>query len=766
MTHGRILRQRPFRILLIIEVFVLLAGIAGLFGKDAVYEYGLEHMTVHYGVYMQEYGGVYVDEYNGVEGTAVDFAGIALPKGTYQVQLHYATNTDFQQLCEMTNAEVGRKNLLTNAGILFSGLDQTDFEMWLLKDSSQNVLHVNYGGKGFLVVQGLTIRQTNAMNRVILFLLVCGSLLVDLMYLYVQYDRAHRISAESRNAAFLLGLTIVLAALPLSVDYMISAGDLGYHLMREEGIADGIRGGQFPVRISPEWQQGYGYASPIFYGETLLYPAGLLRLIGFTMTSSYRIYHFLIVAATVLIAYTCFRKIFQNVYVGVFCSALYSLSVYRIYKTYYTASWGETLGIMLLPLILYGFWRVFTQDVEEKSYRYSWLPLTLGFSGLVQSHLLTGELVGGFTILLCILLWKKVFRRQTFLVLAKTVIYSLLLSAWFLVPFADYMTTGDFVIHHVSGRTIQERGLYLAHLLFTFFENGDNVFFKDSGMYHTQAMGIGAALLLSLAVFVWLLLWRGLAKVRRQEKALAVIAGAFGVLAMAMSLQSFPWDRIQAMNDVSAALVSSIQFPNRFLTIANICLTAVAGFVGKYMLEHRDKRTAGIFFTGMMFLAAVSSLHLTDRILSNSSVIWGYNREAVGTGYIAGAEYLPYGADPSRFVWHDPVCSGELTFCDYEKRSLGASARLDNPGEAAETAAFSLLYYKGYHAYAPESGEELPCYAGENFEVTVDVPAGFSGTVEIAFESPWYWRMGEAVTLATVLTMLFFARRRVRIERK
>lgn len=761
MTHGQILRQRPFRILLIIEVLVLLAGIAGLFGKDAVYEYGPEHMTVNYGVYMQEYGGVYVDEYSGAEGAAVDFADIALPKGTYRIQLHYVTDTDFQQSCEVTNDAVGRKNLLTNGCSLFSGLDRTDFEMWLLRDSSQNVVHVNYGGEGFLVVRGLTVRQTNAMNRVILFLLVCGITLINLIYLYVQYDRAFMISVESKTVAFLLGLTIVLAALPLSVDYMIGGGDLGYHLMRVEGIADGIRGGQFPVRISPEWQQGYGYASPIFYGETFLYPAGLLRLLGFTMTSSYRIFHFGVVVATVLIAYYCFRKIFQNVYVGVFCSMLYSLSVYRIYKTYYTASWGETLGIMLLPLILYGFWRVFTQNVEERSYKYSWLPLTLGFSGLVQSHLLTGELVGGFTILLCIILWKKVFQRQTFLALAKTVIYSILLSAWFLVPFADYMITGDFVIHHVSGRTIQERGLYPAHLLFTFFENGDNVFFSYFGMYHTQAMGIGVALLLSLAIFGWLFFGRKLTEVRRQEKVLAVIAGAFGVLAMVMSLQVFPWDRIQALNGISAALVSSIQFPNRFLTIANVCLTAVAGFVGKYMLEHKDKRTAGVFFVGTAFLITISSLYLTNRILDNSTAVWGYNREAVGTGYISGAEYLPYGADASRFVWHDPVCSGELTFSDYEKRSLGAAVRLDNPGEDAETAAFSLLYYKGYHAYAPESGEEFPCYAGENFEVTVDIPAGFNGRVNVEFESPWYWRMGEVVTLATALAMLFFTRRRV-----
>ena len=130
--------------------------------------------------------------------------------------------------------------------------------------------------------------------------------------------------------------------------------------------------------------------------------------------------------------------------------------MYRIYKTYLCGSWGETLGIMALPLLVYGFYRVFSRE-EEEGCQKSWIPLTVGFTLLIQSHLLTGEMAGFFTILLCILFWKRVFRKKTFLVLAKTVVYSALLSAWFLVPFMDYMLTGDFVIQHVSERTIQDR---------------------------------------------------------------------------------------------------------------------------------------------------------------------------------------------------------------------------------------------------------------------------------------------------------------------
>lgn len=537
---------------------------------------------------------------------------------------------------------------------------------------------------------------------------------------------------------------------------MISSGDLGYHLMRVEGIKDGILAGQFPIRISPEWQQGYGYASPIFYGETVLYIAALFRLIGFTVTTSYRLFMAVVAIATVLIAYECFKKIFRNKYVGVLCSLLYSVSIYRIYKTYLCGSWGECLGIMFLPLIIYGFYRVFTQDIHESSYRRSWIPLTAGFTLLIQSHLLTCELVGGFTIILCIILWKKVFRKETFIVLAKTVIYSVLLSAWFLVPFVDYMLTGDFVIQHVAGRTIQERGLFPAHLFLTFFIAGGNVFFASNGMADSAPTGIGIALMAPLFILLYLFFTGKAAALAKTEKKLGILAAIFSVAAMLMSLSLFPWDRIQFLNRITATLVSSLQFPNRFLIIANVCLTAVAGVVAKYVITSKNTAYKVIYFAGTFLLVMISNIYLLNYTLNNNTPVRVYNNEGMGTGYISGAEYLPYGADAEDFVPRSPVCEEGLEARDYKKLSLGASVHMCNQktNDQPATVEFPLLYYKGYQAFATTDGEKLDCHAGNNFVVAVDIPSGFDGDILVKFISPWYWRLGEAVTVLSLIIMI------------
>ena len=747
-------KHRRFRILLIMEILLLFIGAVGLFGKNEVYEYGYESMSCNFGTYSEEYKGYVADGQDGITGNMVDFAGIVLPKGTYRIQLHYVTDTNTLNQMMVTDETLSRQSLRTNGTSLFAGLNRTDADMWLLRDSAHMAVHAYYDGEGFLAVQGLTIYQTNAWNRVVLFIMLCLFAAVNTVYIYRCYDREYHIPMKNKTVTFCLGLIILFACFPLAMDYIAGGGDLIYHLMRVEGIRDGILNGQFPVRISPEWQQGYGYASPIFYGETLLYPAALFRLIGFSVTTSYRIFMFLITAATVLIAYYCFKKIFSEPFIGVFCSMLYSLSVYRIYKTYQCGAWGECFGIMLLPLFVYGFYRVLTQDINEESYKRSWIPLTIGFSLLIQSHLLTGELVGIFTLLLCVICWKKVIRLRTFTVLAKTVIYSLLLSAWFLIPFTDYMTTGDFVIHHVSTRTIQERGLYPAHLLFTYFISGSTVFFSTDGMYDSAPMGVGIVLVAALVLFAYLLFSGRMEGLTEEEKTLGKIVSVFSVLAMLMSLSLFPWDRIQAWNGITATLVSSIQFPNRFLSIATVGLTAAAGVVLKYLVKQQNKVRTVWYAGGMIFLLACGSIYLMEYSLDQWGAWRVYNNEGMGMGYIAGGEYLPVGTDPALLMYHDPVCTGSLEAANYRKLSLGAEAHLSNKSEEAESAAFSLLYYKGYHAYDMDSGEELKCYSGSNCEVTVEIPAGFEGNVRVEFVSPMYWRAGEIITVLTVLCMV------------
>lgn len=756
-------KSKKYIAVLILEVLLLIMGICGLFGKNNVYQYGLEDMTANFGTYSEEDGGYKADPSTGTTGNLVDFQHICLPKGHYIVSLKYDTDVDYNNLCTVTASQSGFNGCLTNGSNLHEALDETDYDMWLLRDTDNIIVHATYNA-GTLIVKGLTITETNALYRVYLFVIVCGILFLNAAILFREYDKKYEVSKKTKTVVFGLGLVTVLSSLPLMTDYIMNNGDTIYHLNRIEGLKDGILSGQFPVRIAPRWLEDNGYASAIFYSEIFLLPAAFLRILGFTVTTSYHIYIFLLNFLTASTSYYCFKKMFRSEYIGLLCSALHTLSLYRIYKTYMTGGLGETLAMIFLPFIVYGFYRVFSEDHTAKEYRWSFVPLTIGFSGIVMSHLLTGELVGGFTILLCIVMWKKVFRKETFWVLAKTVICSVLICAWFLVPFMDYMLTGNFMIQNVSARTIQSRGLYLAHLFTAIPFAGGTSLFESAGMVNTAPVSVGFTLMVILVV--WFYLWFGgnganlkNGYLEKREIGFGKIAAVFSCIAMIMSLNIFPWDWIQSKHSMLATLVSSLQFPTRLLTIASILLVALAGVVFKYILASGKEILKTAFVCSVCGLTVITSLFTMSDHLYKGNFVKIYNAAGMNYGYIAGAEYLPYGTDQSKIVFRNPESSENVVIESYEKGALQVDVNCYTIGDGGGSVTMPLLYYKGYQAYDLGTGEKLEVFDGENHSVSVRVPDGYSGVIRTHFVSPWYWRVAEAVTVISALGFILLYRR-------
>lgn len=756
-------KNKSFLILLAVEFILLVALTINLFGKNDVYEYATTDLTFAAGIF-QEDGSLYADSTHGINGEMARFKLNPMKAGVYRVALDYDATTDMQGMCQVVDNSIKHKNLLTNGSHLYSGLDKTNFTMWLKTESDALDCIVSFGGNSSLTVKGLTIYETNALARIYLFLAFVLSIAVNTVYFLYEYNKKHPFPQKSINVGLgLLGI-ILIGAYPLMSDVILAGGDTTFHLLRIEGIKDALLSGQFPSRIAPEWQHGYGYASSIFYGETILYIQAFFRLIGFTILNSYRMFQFILLAATVLCSYYCFKKMFNEAYIGLLCSALYSLSVYRIYKAYMVGAYGEASAILFLPFIAYGFYKVFTEDITAKEYKRSWIPLTIGFTGLVQSHMLSGELTGFFTIILCLLLIRKVFRLQTFIVLAKTVIYTCIASAWFILPFLDYMLTGDFQVQHVSGRTIQERGLYLSHLFKTFTGNGGAVFFADTGMLDSDPQTVGISLLLALGVWLWLCVSGKKALLEKKYWATGKIAALFAVLSITFSLAVFPWNNIHFMNRLTATLISSLEFPHRFLTIGVVALTVLTGVVCKCLIAWQENRPEGepkryyfpVYCSIAALLLILSSVYLMNEAMDKQGSYRIYNSEGMGFGYVSSGEYLPYGTDTNQLWYKDYVAEDNLQVDYYKKESLSAVIDCKNESQREAFLELPLLYYKGYTAIDKESGEKLTVYDGTNHSVSVAVPAGYNGTIAVKFVSPWYWRVAEVISVASFVVFLFY----------
>ena len=149
----------------------------------------------------------------------------------------------------------------------------------------------------------------------------------------------------------LCAVAVLTCAPAMTNSGALQGADWSFHLSRIEGIAQGLREGQFPVRVYSIAKDGYGYAPSLFYGELLLYFPAVLRLLGMSVQGAYHTYLLTLQLLTAGIAFFSLRQIFRHNKTALVGSVLYMLSTYHLYKIYWLSAVGEYTAMAFLPLI-------------------------------------------------------------------------------------------------------------------------------------------------------------------------------------------------------------------------------------------------------------------------------------------------------------------------------------------------------------------------------------------------------------------------------
>lgn len=350
---------------------------------------------------------------------------------------------------------------------------------------------------------------------------------------------------------------------------------------------------------------------------------------------SYRIYGIVSNVAAAGSSYVCFSRIFRRQKIGIICSALYTLSVFRLYKLYVAGDVGESAALAFIPLVLYGLYRIFTEDPEGETYGTAWVPFALGITGAAQSHALSGGLTGAAVLFFCVVYVRKLFSGRVALELLKGILSSLLVNLWRLVSCVRYyLTPGE----PAPAQAIQGKGLYFAQLAFHFWTVDSDGAEGSSGMRHCAPVGVG--LILTAALGIFLILWFS-GKLREPdagEGRFVKAAAVSGSLCLFMSMNIFPWDRIRALNTGAALFVGRLEFPDRFLGWGTVCLVLVSGYCLWYF-ERGGKR----FCYGLMAGAAVagiatSGMYLLDHVDNGRDSFGAYHEEGRGADPLPGSD--------------------------------------------------------------------------------------------------------------------------------
>lgn len=686
-----------------------------------------------------------------------------LRKGYYQYSVSYenTSSKSYVWIDVPTNAY----HVMEAAGIDFEeGIHEDKKEFWVYWDVNAT-LRLNYNGTGSVTITDFVIQETPYGARLRLFYTLLALSAVDLLIAIYFYLKKHAITKQEKYIfAGLLTITL-FSSYPLFVDYVIKGHDLFFHLTRLEGIKDGILSGQFPVRINPDFYNGYGYANPIFYGEIFLYIPALLRLIGFPLTKCYNIYVLLVNIFTCFGGYYCFKRIFRSPVVGLTVTLLYTLAPYRLMDVYMRAAVGEYTAMAFLPFVVYGLYRIYTEDVREKRYRWCFLPLIMGLAGILQTHVLTGEMVGGIILLVCVLLLPLTLQKQRLWALVKAVAVTVGINLWFIVPFLDYTLTQSVnVLEFTELSPIQNSGIFFTQLL-SLFQNYTDVgnLPAGHGIFNEMPLTLGMPLVLGMVLCMVMIWGDGGEKHRKAQAAFLLV---INVLIICMSTVYFPWDKITLKIPALGGMITSLQYLWRFLAPATVLAAIITGWGLLLLCEKEGTRvcvTAGLL---LCVLTTVSGMHFMQGMIEANEAIRLNSTEGYGTVAAGGgSEYLLSAADGYMMtdVVEPRIYNGIMT--DYHKQGTTVTFYVQNTEENCYVL-LPLLNYKGYRINSENNlVTNGNMTSGEYDEIRIDLPVAFSGEVTLYYEGFWYWRLAELASAVCIILLIILVCRDKRISR-
>lgn len=668
---------------------------------------------------------------------------IALEQGNYFISISY--DCDSSQSCLINGVSEEGYEMAEN--VILPDDQQKIVEPIVLEKGIDNLQIIPvYSGQGALKISDIQIEKiASTFLKKIFFIVLAMCLVLDLYLLLHKYI--------DKKLLWLLGGIILLPSIPLLMKGIYSGHDLPFHLMRIEGLAEEFRGGYIPPKVSSLWMDGYGYPVSIYYGDLLLYAFAFLRLLGIPAIYVYKLYVVFVNAGTTVVSYVCFKKMFERREIALVVVLAYVTAGYRIVDLYSRCAVGEYSAMMFLPLVALAVYRINTADCSGWSQcRKNALLLALGMTGVIGTHILTAEMIVFVLVLLCIAVWKRTFRKVVVCTYGLAILETIVINLYFIIPFLDYYVNVDVNINHTIDNVVQRNQFHGAYIgqYFAFFQS----MFGGSEVDLSARMSFTPGLILMLTLVAGIVLWID-HKMTKEMKLFAI----FSMLMLFMASNLFPWDGL-AENFQLGQLLAQVQYPWRYIGIAILFLAMLLGSILRYLSMRwelgRLKQLCLAITGACMFM---SFWYVSDYSNGTEPLMYGYDVSAYKNVSLGTEEYLRYGTDQNMLSGEiDSENMQEVSVLFRKGHAMELYCRSGDIGGAVEV---PLLHYKGYRVM-DEYGNQYEITDGANNVIRFLLPAGFAGEVMIDFVEPWYWRMGEIVSVLAVLYLCVCSMLKVR----
>ena len=488
--------------------------------------------------------------------------------------------------------------------------------------------------------------------------------------------------------------------------------DITFHINRFVGLANAFEEGQILPKIYPYANNGFGYATPLFYCDLFLYPFAILYHFGLSAVWCYKLCVLFYTTLGNIFIYLIFKKETNDRKLSLLVSFLYLTCSYHLLNIFIRGALGEILAMTFVPLVLYAIYRILVKHED------CFIFLGISFSLLVQSHLISSLLYGIF--FFCMIVVFLIMNRKDFSLIKKTIItiikgtiIALLLCAWYLLPMFEQMHGQTFWLsvnsqYNNISSTIQSVGDVFNSLSYKFIPSIGALFilFSLGYIFVKKNRYITIIVVYTLMCYLIILgiLPGELLNVMQFYFRLYIVIFPLTIIVSIYVLKDFKYRNI-------LIIISSI-----FL-LSNVVITNIKMINdGEYYLNNN---------------ATVDEINSVTNFKYNLD----YNHDELG-----GAEYLPYteyknyNNDSLSIKYIDE----NEEFIDYIKDYKRDYSKIEFSCDNQENLELllPLSYYKGYKAYEFIEGKWNPInitYSPITKEVLIDSNVGVH-TYKILYE--------------------------------
>lgn len=760
-------------VLFLVEILLIIKMVLSFMQPRTAYSLFVEDMVSSGAVEVELEGkGWYIDNSIDLENSNfLRTAPVDVPVGTYRIIIHHWTDGDgtrvnFSSQNVTYRLIAGRQNLGLDKGCAY-----TEYEINLSEAQEDFVIEFEFTGNGFAWITGVDIMQLWNQERLSAMYTIIIISIMELLWYGISSGKIERVLlkdsfSKSMVTVLSLCIPIIISTLPCFSYYIIEGFDLNFHLMRIEGIAESIKSGCFPARIQTNWLDGYGYPVSVFYGDLLLYFPAALRVIGMSLQGAYKWYLFFINVLTAVTMYLAAKRMTNSRKMGVLASYLYMLLPYRLSCIYTRSGVGEYSAMAFFPLIIWGLYRIYKSDVESKEEKYLWIIPTIGFTGVIQSHLLSTVFVGIFTIICCMILIKKTFEKSRFVELVKVVLATCAANAIYLIPVLDFMQEEYKVAENAREANIQTQGAFLAQI-FSLIPVGEGISLSiTENMFHPNeiavSLGIVAwcGIVIGIMYFMLNLRRRFLNLDKENESNTVYLFLGMAIINLYMSSTIFPWDWFAVKTGEIGAIFTSIEFPWRYLSVASVFFVlGIVIAINSDLIKEEMLKVFGVnnsyinisYFLLIGFVT-ISSGYFTSNEITNGKYSYLIADCDLDDSKLMGSEYIPIGVNERHLLsLKEPESSG-VAMGEFHSKGNEYEVFILQTNTNG-TISVPRIYYDGYAVNFEGIQEWFECYSDDLGRVCFDVPEEYQGKAVVKFREPWYWRVAEIISLITMIYM-------------